>query len=406
MELGPQPRTRKRPRPNGGINLEGLLIRCEAFLRETAPDAHTLLLAARKLQQLQAAAESRLAGCPVDGLTPHEALEFIYRKRVRLMRIVRNDFEDGSGDEAGSASAAGPGTTACGATADPAAAASSLSTGTSTTTCTSAGVSASAGTGAVAGTDAGAGAGYTAGPCPAAMPAAARDNQGTSGPTDANGLVAGSCVVAAAAEAVRKRELVAHFQTASDRLAVACRAEGLAAVPGSRYVVEVRLAGSLGNGRVAATKGQVLLRCASDQEAPVVQWSTWEALQGRCGAFDRRHVADFARSTVLMGVFAELRRRFAREQSDSEDNSPSLLSTISVCEMLARAELPAAEGRPSAAPPSPAAADAPLLRSGALAASAAAPTGPAAETSPLSAAQVTSPAETAKGLGASGPGLA
>merc|ERR1719401_2580461 len=109
MDIGPMPRQRKRARASSGGDLEVVLERCDAMLAEAAPDACTLWLAVRRLQQLQASAERRLAGCPVDGLTPHDAVEYIYRKRVRLARIVRNDFEeeDSSGSEEGAAARAG-----------------------------------------------------------------------------------------------------------------------------------------------------------------------------------------------------------------------------------------------------------------------------------------------------------
>jgi len=220
------------------------------------PDAHALLLAAQRLHQLQVAVEKRLAACSVDSLTPHEAVEFIFKRRVRLVRIARNDFEDdGSGGEGDSRSA-------------------------------------SAG---------------SASKLPSATP-----------------------------RGKAQRELVAHFQVGKERLTAVCRAEGPHG-PDSRYSTELRPTWGKGS--------EVLLRCASwDQAACAADWAAWEALRGRF-AVDLRPTVDFARSVVLLGVFAELQRRFAREESDSEDESPGLVSTISICGMMAAAALPTQEGR-------------------------------------------------------------
>jgi len=297
-DVGPQPRpSRKRLRANGGGDLDGVLERLEEALRNSPQPPGQLLVAAQRLQQLQACVERKLACCRVDCLTPHEAIAFIYSKRVRLIKIARNDFEDASDDD---------GATGAAAAASAAGAAS-----------------AAAGAGAAS-----AGAGSTGG--------------GAQVPT------------------IRSRSLVAHFQVGRARISAACRADSLvdSAAPSggslpSRYVAKLRAlpqpaAGTAANGEGAPTeRGQVLLKLHSwDQALSVIEWPAWEALRGRSGNFDRRPAADFAWDIALLGVFRELRRKFAKETSDSEDEAPGIFSTLSTCEMMASAVLPSATTRP------------------------------------------------------------
>jgi len=202
------------------------------------------------LHQLHSAVEQRLGDCSVDSLTPHEAVEFIFRRRVRLASIAKNDFEEVSDDEASQSGNGG-----------------------------------------------------------AAKPRKTR------------------------------RELVAHFRVGKERLTMTCWAEGTLG-PESRYGAELRPAGA-----TAGDAAKPLLRCASwDQAASSVDLDAWESFRGRFG-LDRRSAADFARAAVLLGIFAELRRKFAQEESDSEDGLPGLVSTISICGMMAEALLPTSEDR-------------------------------------------------------------
>mmetsp|Transcript_28863 Transcript_28863/g.56444 ORF Transcript_28863/g.56444 Transcript_28863/m.56444 type:complete len:298 (+) Transcript_28863:119-1012(+) len=241
---------RGRKRPRSGEDLEGILERFGDALTGTSADAHTLLVAAKRLHQLQLAVERRLCECSVDSLTPHEAVEFIYKRRVRLASIAKNDFEEVSDEEA----------------------------------------------------------------------------SGSGG----NGI--------ASHPTKTRRELVAHFRVGKERLTMTCWAEGPPG-PESRYYAELKPAVATGD----AVKP--LLRCASwDQAASSTDLDAWEALRGQF-AVDRRSAADFARSTVLLGIFAELRRKFAKEESDSEEGSPGLVSTISICGMMAEALLPTPEDR-------------------------------------------------------------
>jgi len=248
-----QPRGRKRSRNDD--DLDGLLDRFEASLKESPSNPHALLVTASKLQQLQVAVEKRLASSSVDGLTHHDVIEFIFRRKVRLLRIARNDFEEsGSNDE------------------------------------------------------------------------------------DAS-LSAGST---SKLRSPRKKEapriLVAIFQVGRERLAVLCQAEGAKGCD-SRYSLQVRLTQASGQNVT------VLLKCASwDEASSEVNCTAWEALRARFG-LDKRPAIDFARGVVLHGVFTELRRRFSSEESDSEDECPGLVSTISICGMMAAGALPTLEGR-------------------------------------------------------------
>lgn len=248
----------------------GLLQRCEACLLASPadahersgcvvpPDAHALLLAMERAQQLQAALATCLLACPIDRLTPHKAMEFIFQRRARVMKIKKNTFDVD----------------------------------------------------------------------------AEEDDEELDG--------------AATAGAPERREVEVLFQLGKDRLAVLCVA-GRASASGSsaegsvflgvaaRYTLEVRL--------VSHPKDELLLRCHSwNQAAGVVSVPSWEALRTRF-QLDRRSAVDFARGLILLGVFPALNRRFARESSDSEDGAPGVVSTLSVCEMMAGALLPSGEGR-------------------------------------------------------------
>jgi len=252
MATPPSQRGRKRPR--SCEDLENILERFEDALKYTSPDAQTLLVTAKRLSQLHAAVGRRLGDCFVDSLTPHEAVKFIYKRRVRLASIVKNDFEEDASDEEASLSGGGNG------------------------------------------------------------------KGNASKPTRT------------------RRELVAHFRVGKERLTLTCWAEGPPG-PDSRYCIELRPAVATGGA------AKPLLRSASwDKAESSVDWDAWEVLRSSFGA-DRRSAADFARGTVLLGIFAELRRKFAQEESDSEEGSPGLVSTISICGMMAEALLPTPEDR-------------------------------------------------------------
>lgn len=254
--MGADARASKRARGHSGAVLNGhdldsLLSHVEAIVTKGQPDAQSLLQAQQRLQLLKVLVDKRLASCTVDSLTPHEAIEFIYRGRVRLVKVIKNDFdEDKDDDDDGDSDDVGP------------------------------------------------------------KPAQPDGSNRKTRP-----------------------ELVVQFAVGRDRLVFACRSEGQG--PESRYSFELRLG--------ASGRGDLLLRCASwDQAFTRVDWSAWEALRGRFEV-DRRQVVDFTRGVVLHGIFAELNRRYAREESDSEAEAPGLVSTISICGMMSEAALPTSE---------------------------------------------------------------
>lgn len=90
-------RGRKRPRLDD--DAESLLDKVEVVLKDALPDPPGLFRVTQRLQQLHQAFEKRLVNCHVDNLTPHECLEFILRRRVRLAKVVKNDFEDEESEE-------------------------------------------------------------------------------------------------------------------------------------------------------------------------------------------------------------------------------------------------------------------------------------------------------------------
>jgi len=252
-------RSRKRGRQEG--DLESILELFEAQLAGAIqlrpPDPHALLLAIQRLQALQGTVEKRLEHCTIDSLTPHDVVEFIFGRRVRLVSIMKNDFgadvstDDDDDDKSGSLSLA-----------------------------------------------------------PGSKPVAAK----TPPPF---------------------RRLLVHFQVGRERLVAECRAEGPRG-DGSCYAFLVRL---------VQPHQALLLRCVSlDQSSGFVAWDEWEGFRTRLD-LDKRPVVDFARGVVLVGMFGELRKRFGRQESDSEDEGPGLVSTLSVCGMMAAAMLPTSEGR-------------------------------------------------------------
>jgi len=246
----PQGRGRKRARSIGTGSLEEPLMVLQAFL-EHAPgpshDAHALFQCRQRLQDLQDLVERRLMACAIESLTPHEAIEFIITRRVRLARVVKNDFEDNDEES--------------------------------------------------------------------------QDEKDQVNCEHADGKK-------------DRRDLIAVFQVGrGERLTMVLRVEGPSG-PACRYSMELRL----GVGR-----GESLLQCASwDQSLSEVGWQAWEELQARV-AFDRRPVADFTRGVVLLGVLAALRRKFLKEESDSDVDAPGLVTSLSICGMMAEALLPTSE---------------------------------------------------------------
>lgn len=310
MASVPRSRKRRRAADGGGNSSIPGFDDLAAWLM--CADAHGLLQASRDLRKLQTWVEKRLARCTIDCLTPHEVVEFVYRRWVRVPRIERNDFEADDDREASSSSAGEPG-----GQRHPGI--PSLTLGGATASTNPASGHAFAGEG-----------GCLAGVAPAAAAAAVAATPATAG----DGAGAGPGAAAAATgTAWRQRQLVARVQVGRDRLEMTCCSE---TAPGlvSRYVLEIRSPGAL------------MLRCMSGSEATEghVDWAAWGSLRRRFD-MDRRLASDFARSVVLLGAFGELQRRFARAESDSEDDAPGIVTTLSVCSMMAAAVLPASEGR-------------------------------------------------------------
>eukprot|EP00927_Polykrikos_kofoidii_P074169 TRINITY_DN70141_c0_g1_i1.p1 TRINITY_DN70141_c0_g1~~TRINITY_DN70141_c0_g1_i1.p1 ORF type:complete len:393 (-),score=56.90 TRINITY_DN70141_c0_g1_i1:43-1176(-) len=346
----PAPRaSRKRSRSSG--DLEESLDVFWSSLRQAPAEASTLYQASLRLRQLQEAVEKRLVTCSVDILTPHEAVEFIFSRRVRLVKIVRNDFSEDEDETNEDLPSQAP--------SNAQASAPRGATSVRGTLVEENGIN-----GSVA----------------VANPASRVQEPALAAPavTTADGSVG-----AQKAELKDRKTLAALFQVGrADRCLVVCTALGLKGSV-SRYSLEFRLttatsasrpsAGSESAGTVAdgsdggKSRGiEILLRCvSSDKEANTVKWAAWEALKSRF-ASDLRPVADFARSVIVSGVFSELRRRFAAEESDSDDESAGLVTTISHCWMMAQAILPTSEGLLSARNPQhrPASVDAPAAAAG------------------------------------------
>lgn len=266
-------RGRKRYREE---SLDGLLDQLEelAAAAEGAgagqlADPQSLIVAMKRLQQLQANLEKRLAKCAIDNLTSHDAIRHIYRRRVRLVKVVINEFRSDSDAETDSAS-----------------------------------------------------------------------DQGT----------AKKALADRASNSKARKKFVAKFMVGKEMVELICGAErpgqpeelgsggdSLSSRATPRFSCHLRLGDEAG--------GAVLLHCASwEPTGNSVDSSAWESLHGRFGS-DKRLVLDFARDVVSLGVFAELQRKFAREESDSEDEIPGLVSTLSRCAMLAESALPRSEGR-------------------------------------------------------------
>jgi len=271
-------RGRKRQRgeawPGDG---DGAALLPEQFRCFEALDAGGLLAARTQILQLQMEVERRLVACPVDGLTPREALEFIFRRRVRLLQVVKNEFahSDNDDDDDDDSSDSGSG--------------ASQATGSGTQSATE--------------------------DCPPVLK-------------------------------TNRKEIVVSFRVGGLRIDVACSAEGPKQRAEPRYSFELRKVSTASASDSEASSPVVLLSHASwDPVRTLIDWKAWEELRSRCGAEDRRPVEDFVRDIVFLGIFAELRRRFAHVESDSDDEVPGVVTTISVCGMMAERVLPSPEGR-------------------------------------------------------------
>lgn len=241
-----QARGRKRSRP--GEDLESLLEQLEVAVTAGSTDLRGLWQAQQRLQYLQADLERRLTATPIDNLTPHAAVEFIYRRRVRLVHVNKNDF---SSDEEESEE---PGPKP-----------------------------------------------------PGSKPPKEKREKGTG------------------------KELVVQFQVGKDKVVVTCKVE---TPPGGdpMYTFDIRRGGK--------GEQQALLRCCSWDEAETrICWEHWQAMRAKFDV-DKRQLTDFARAVTLLGMVSELQRRYAKEESDSEDELPGLVTTISICGQMADAAMP------------------------------------------------------------------
>lgn len=292
--LGTEPRLRKRPRASGGHDLENCFDRFEVALGSEPADAGQLFFALQRLNVLQSSLERRLSNCSINNLTPYEAAQFIYSRKVRLLRIVRNGFEDSNEENASS---------------------------------TDSQVDAAADGSAIGGPQSG---------CSQSRVETDERRKNT----------------------VRNRQIAAHLDVGRRRISVICRVDIFPLTnhgSAKAYILEAllrppqeRTSGSSKIPEVQKPQPKRIFHCNSMNEASTsIDWDLWQELQDFSGQFDQRSRSEFARA-VMLQVFAELRRKFASGSADSDESDNdgfSLIATLMTCEMMAQAALPSQSSR-------------------------------------------------------------